>query len=140
MNKAQSFPYTAVEDIHGDIADRALLQFTLSYNQRSIEVMGLLDSGSDVNVLPYHLGIELGARWSEQSLPLQLSGNLAKYEARGIVLIGTVNHFTPVELVFAWTKAENAPLILGQMNFFAEFDVCFFRSHLMFEVQPKESS
>jgi hypothetical protein len=28
-------------------------------------------------------------------------------------------------------------LILGQTNFFMEFDVCFYRSHLEFEIRPK---
>jgi hypothetical protein len=139
MAKAQSFPYISVEDARGDVAERPLLPFTLSYQQRRIEVLGLLDSGADINVLPYHLGLELGASWSEQPLSLQLSGNLANYEARGIVLIGTVGQFSSVELVFAWTRAEGAPLILGQMNFFAEFDVCFFRSQFTFEVQSKSS-
>ena len=39
-----------------------------------------------------------------------------------------------VRLVFAWTQAENAPAIFGQMNFFLEFDVCFYRSQNMFDV------
>jgi hypothetical protein len=28
-------------------------------------------------------------------------------------------------------------MILGQVNFFMEFDVCFFRSQAAFEVTPK---
>jgi hypothetical protein len=28
-------------------------------------------------------------------------------------------------------------LILGQTNFFMEFDVCFFRSQLIFQIHPK---
>jgi hypothetical protein len=31
----------------------------------------------------------------------------------------------------------NAPLILGQTNFFMEFDVSFYRSQLEFEIKPK---
>ena len=30
-----------------------------------------------------------------------------------------------------------APLLLRRMNFFLEFDVCFYRSQLAFEVRPK---
>jgi hypothetical protein len=48
-----------------------------------------------------------------------------------------VGEFPSVRLVFARTQAENAPLVLGQMNFFMEFDVCFFRSKFEFEVNPK---
>ncbi len=32
------------------------------------------------------------------------------------------------------------PLLLGQANFFIEFDVCFYRSQKVFEVTPKKSS
>jgi len=39
--------------------------------------------------------------------------------------------------VFAWTRAENVPLILGQVNFFMEFDVCFYRSQLAFNLSPR---
>ncbi|MEQ9621586.1 MAG: hypothetical protein RLO37_06490 [Coleofasciculus chthonoplastes F1-TOW-03] len=41
------------------------------------------------------------------------------------------------ELLFAWVQRPNTPLILGQTNFFLEFDVCFYRSKLEFEVKPK---
>jgi hypothetical protein len=33
--------------------------------------------------------------------------------------------FTSVLLVFAWTQARDTPVILGHMNFFAEFNVSF---------------
>lgn len=39
-----------------------------------------------------------------------------------------VASFPPVERAFAWTQATDVPMILGQVNFFVEFDVCFFRS------------
>ena len=91
-----------------------------------------------VNVLPYELGTEIGAIWEEQTTPLQLTGNLAQFEARVIVLNAKVSDFEPVRLVFAWTKAPNVPLILGQVNFFMEFDVCFYRSQLSFEVCHKK--
>ncbi|MGB3402046.1 MAG: hypothetical protein WBA77_05090 [Microcoleaceae cyanobacterium] len=43
-------------------------------------------------------------------------------------------------LVFAWTQAAVAPVILGHMNFFAEFNVCFYRHELAFEVQLRTQS
>ena len=47
-----------------------------------------------------------------------------------------IGDFAPVRLVFAWVKKE-VPLILGQTNFFLEFDVYFYRSKLEFEIMPK---
>ena len=45
--------------------------------------------------------------------------------------------FPPVRLAFAWTLEENVPLILWQVNFFLEFDVCFSRSQGTFEIRTK---
>ena len=56
---------------------------------------------------------------------------------RGILVTATVARFAPVRLVFAWTRADDVRLLLGQTNFFLEFDACFFRARLEFEVKPK---
>lgn len=58
-------------------------------------------------------------------------------EARGLVLSATVAEYPSVLLVFAWTQSREAPLILGHMNFFTEFDVCFYCADLAFELRPK---
>lgn len=112
------------------------LPITLTNEKRSIEVMALLDTGASVNVLPYKIGLELGAVWENQIVQIPLSGNLAHSESRGLFLTGTVVHFPPVSLAFAWTEASDVPVILGHMNFFTEFNVCFYRDELTFEVCP----
>lgn len=99
----------------------------------------LLDTGASVNVLPFDAGLQLGANWEQQPTTVQLSGNLARAAAKVILLEATVAHFAPVRLVFAWTQLNSVPAILGQMNFFLEFDVCFFGSQSRFEVKRKQS-
>ena len=116
------------------------LPLTLSNGNKSLELMALLDTGASVNVLPYQIGLQLGAVWEEQTTMLQLTGNLAQFEARVLILSARVGQFLSVRLVFAWTQATQIPLILGQANFFMEFDVCFYRSQKIFEVTPKKSS
>jgi hypothetical protein len=91
----------------------------------------------DVDVLPDRAGTGLGAEWSTSLPALQRSGNLGRYEARGIVLDAAVGSLPPVRLAFACTRAEHVPLILGQVTFFAEFDVCFFRSLGFLEIRPR---
>jgi flagellar assembly factor FliW len=39
--------------------------------------------------------------------------------------------------VFAWTQSTQVSLILGQINFFMEFDICFYPSQLYFSVSQK---
>lgn len=74
------------------------LPLTLTNGNRSVEVTALLDTGASVNVLPYEIGIELGAVWEDQTVPIELSGNLALSAARGLVLSGTVAQFH----LFCW--------------------------------------
>jgi hypothetical protein len=110
------------------------------HHDQSVAVVGLLDSGAMVNVLPYQVGIGLGAVWERQTTALRLTGNLAHFEARALLVSAAVGPFVPVRLVFAWTQAPNVPVLLCQVNFFMEFDVCFYRSQLAFERRPKGAS
>jgi hypothetical protein len=131
------FPYTAARTRHGEALLRPQVPMRLSYGGKSLDTVGLLDSGADVNVLPYRVGTELGADWSDGSPLVHLSGNLARVEARGVILDAAIGHLPPVRLAFAWTRAADVPLLLGQVNFFAEFDVCFFRSRGFLEPRPR---
>lgn len=117
-----------------------LLPLRLSHGAQDVAVSGLLDTGAAVNVLPYSVGEQLGFVWEQQRTSIVLSGNLARLPARGIVISATVASFAPVRLAFAWTQTEHVRLLLGQANFFMEFDVCFFRSRSEFEVEPKTAS
>ena len=140
MRDSERYPFIPADSILGEASLRPYLPITLTYQGCSVETSGLLDTGSMVNILPHQLGINLGAVWEQQTTPLQLTGNLASYEARALVVSATVGRFGPVQLVFAWTTATDVPLLLGQVNFFMEFDVCFYRSQLSFEVRPKQVS
>ena len=138
MLNPQRYLYTAADKRLGEASLQPYLPITLTYQGRLVKVSGLLDTGSMVNVLPYQVGVRLGAVWKEQTTVLNLTGNLARYEARVLLVSAVVGRFEPVPLIFAWTRATNVPLLLGQVNFFMEFDVCFYRSQLSFEIRPKQ--
>jgi hypothetical protein len=140
MRNAQRYPFVSSDSTLGEASFRPYLPLSLFYQQNSVATSGLLDTGASVNVLPYQEGIELGYIWERQTTGLSLTGNLAQYEARVVLVQAVVGQFQPVQLVFAWTKATSVPLILGQVNFFMEFDVCFYRSQLQFEVSPKSAA
>lgn len=137
MHDGQRFRFTERTDSLGRSSIMPHLPIMLTNRSNSIEVVALLDTGSSVNVLPYEIGVQLGVVWAEQTVSIELSGNLSRNEARGLVLSGTVAYFSPVLLAFAWTHARDIPVILGHMNFFAEFNVCFYRHELAFEVCPR---
>ncbi len=136
MLDGQRFSFTERTDSLGQSVIMPYLPLTLTSGDRSVEVMALLDTGASVNVLPYAIGTQLGAVWENQTVSIPLSGNLANSEARGLVISGTVAPFSPVLLAFAWTQSNDTPVILGHMNFFAEFTMCVYRHELAFEVCP----
>ena len=137
MRNAKRFPFIERRNQAGETNVFPCIPITLSYRDNVSEVVGLLDTGSSLNILPYHVGLALGAVWDEQTLSISLAGNLAPVEARGLAVVGQISDFPPVRLAFAWAKSNDPPIILGQLNFFMEFDVCFYRSQLAFEVCPK---
>ncbi|PSB23462.1 hypothetical protein C7B69_14385 [filamentous cyanobacterium Phorm 46] len=137
MRNSKRFPFIERRNQAGETNVFPCIPITLSYRECILEAWGLLDTGSSLNVLPYHVGLALGAVWEEQTLSIPLAGNLAPVEARGLAVVAQISDFLPVRLAFAWAKSNDPPIILGQLNFFMEFDVCFYRSQLAFEVCPK---
>jgi hypothetical protein len=131
------FPFISRDPALGAASLAPLLPLELAAHT-SISLNGLLDTGAAVNVLPFAIGQQLGFDWDQQTTIVQLSGNLASVEGRVIVVSALVGSFAPVRLAFAWAKTDATPVILGQVNFFMEFDVCFFRSRLFVEIRPKQ--
>ncbi|MFP4396423.1 MAG: retroviral-like aspartic protease [Anaerolineales bacterium] len=138
MLEAQRFAFTEIEKSLGAASGLPYLPLTLHYQGVALSVSGLLDTGATVNVLPYNIGNQLGLIWGQQTTSVHLTGNLANFQARALVLSSKIGDFAPVRLAFAWTRNDEVPLILGQVNFFLEFDACFFRSRKIFEVKPKD--
>ncbi len=137
MTSAERYPFRVRDATFGGSSLQPLLPLRLSHDRLVVETLGLVDSGSSLSVIPWEIGLRLGLDWDSLDSSLQLVGSLAGLEAKAISLEGTIGTFPPVRLGFAWSRAENIPTILGQINFFLEFDVCFFRTRNFFEVKPR---
>jgi hypothetical protein len=62
-------------------------------------------------------------------------------EARGLAVLAFHPQLLPEEpirMVFAWTQAQDVPVLFGQINFFIEFEVCFYRAGGYFEVNRRK--
>ena len=57
------------------------VEMGLAANGKTVLTMGLVDSGSTINVLPYQVGLDLGYAWNDQKATVELSGNLALLKA-----------------------------------------------------------
>jgi hypothetical protein len=136
MNSPAIFPYVQTNPLMGAVGMRPLLPFKLQFGNNSIQAMGLVDSGATINVLPYHIGLQLGADWSRMPMLPPLGGIFVNTAVRLILVEVEIASFPVVILSFAWSQDPNAPLLLGEFDFFDHFDVCFHRSQLYFEVQP----
>ncbi len=136
---AHRFPYVQVDSSLGEASALPYMPITLIHGQQDIQASALVDSGAALNVLPYNVGFQLGAVWERQTVAVQLSGNLSAFEARALLLTAQVADFAPVRLAFAWSRNNNVPIILGQVNFFMKFDVFFSRSQLLFEISARNA-
>jgi hypothetical protein len=133
------FKYSTTGPLQNEFDSLPRLPLLLRLNDQTIEVVGLVDSGATVNVLPHEVGLRLGAVWDDGKANIRLAGTLGNLKAMPLFLAAHVGEFPPVRLAFAWVQSNDVPLVLGQTNFFMEFDVCFYRSKLEFEVKPRIS-
>ena len=135
----QKFPYLQSHDSSGLQEKMPFLSLSLRNQTHSVLVSALVDSGSTINVLPFDVGIQLGLIWESQTYSLlSLVENLQGLPTFGVLLERIVEPFAPVPLAFAWTESNEVPVILGQINFFAEFDVHFWGSQKVFQIAPKQ--
>src|SRR2546426_8289256 len=104
------FPYS--------VDGKPLLSVALTLVEKRLAIHGLLDSGSDVNVLPLRVGEALGAHWDARKTTLRLGGTLAGTPAMPLLLVAQIGDLEPVRLAFAWCQTNEVPLILGQTHFF----------------------
>lgn len=132
MTPTLEVPFTALISPDKKVFLRPLLTFTLIRSGNRVSITGLLDSGSDVSVISYRIGLQLRAVWEDQPQLSRLSGNLVKSQTRGLVLQAQIGNFDNVDLVFAWVDTDNVPVLLGQVNFFDAFNVHFRRSERNF--------
>ena len=134
MNAPIRYSYTQRSAIGEPTGYVPLLPLTLEKDNHVLSVEALLDTGAAVSVMPYSVGKALGYVFEAESISLTLSGNLSVVPTRVIIVSATVGNFAPVRLAFAGAQTDNAPLLLSQVNFFATFNVCFYRSQLAFDV------
>jgi hypothetical protein len=136
---SEQYPFVVRDPSSGAASLAPMLPLRLAA-AHSVSVLALLDTGATVNVLPFSLGEQLGAVWDQQTETVKLSGNLASCDARVLIVSAVVGAFPAVRLAFAWAETDHVPVLLGQINFFLEFDVCFHRSRSVFEVWPRSTS
>ena len=131
------FRYSTIDPGQNEFDSLPRVPLVLRTAAVSLETLGLVDSGATVNVLPHSIGQRLGMTWDDRKAIIRLSGSLGGESALPVFALATIGDLPLVRLAFAWTRREDVPVILGQTNFFMEFDVHFYRSRLEFEISPR---
>jgi hypothetical protein len=106
---AEQYPFVEADPAAGAISLMPVLPLMLRHGQNSVPVNGLLDTGAAISVMPYSIGLQLGAVWEQQTTSVQLTGNMARDEARVLIVSGQVGRFPAVRLAFAWANSNAMP-------------------------------
>ena len=117
------------------------LPLEISFGVQAVRIPGVVDSGASVSVLPYRVGSALGADWDELEDLGPLVGNLSSSTSRAITVSAKILGLTGetgVQLLFAWADTDSLPVLLGQIDFFMQFNVCIYRSQNYFEVWRRD--
>lgn len=135
----QNFPYRQIENVG---VGMPILDIKLDYGSREIVTSALVDSGASLNILPFDIGIELGLVWEQQTYPIQLGGVLQQSKAFAVLLDAHIGNLPTRQLAFAWVNRPSSTIrtLLGQVNFFQEFDVHFYGSKQAFSIELHSSS
>ena len=65
MSNSQQFPFGEMSPEFGAGSSLPYLPLTLTYLTQSLDIVGLLDTGATVNVMPYDIGVQLRANWEQ---------------------------------------------------------------------------
>lgn len=132
----QRYPYTTHPQFPVGIP---ILDIDLSNNETTRTIPAIVDSGAALNILPYDIGISLNLDWGSQTYSLDMGGILTGTFAYAVLLQAQIESFQPLNLAFAWINkpSNEVRTLLGQVNFFQEFDVHFYGSQRAFEIETK---
>src|SRR5438045_2284972 len=112
------FQYSILNSSQDEFDSLPRVPLTLYSGSSKLQALGIIDSAATVSVLPYSLGLALGAVWNEVKENVLLTGNLGHLPSQGLVLDAEIAGLERVRLVFAWSRSTEVPLLLGQFNFF----------------------
>ncbi len=60
------FKYSVVDPSQSELDSLPRLELILRRNNRQIDVVGLVDSGAAINVLPFEMGVHLKETWDDR--------------------------------------------------------------------------
>lgn len=133
--------YSRLAALPGSMMPRLTLH--VFSEDHAVQLSGIVDSGSATNLLPYEVGRSLGFDWNRQRRLGRLAGGLSNVESRAVSVLASFPEIVganEIPLIFAQANSNEVPVLLGQTNFFMEFNACFYHSQNYFEVWRRDTS
>lgn len=127
------YPYIKRHPSH--LVPSPVLPFRVERNGVKLDLTGIVDSGAMLSVLPYDVGSQFGVPWASLTSSTTIGGVAGGVPARFISFETTIASFPPITLIFAWAQSNTVPILLGHVQFFLEFEVCFFADNGTFQVR-----
>jgi hypothetical protein len=131
------FPYRPMQRGAFPNTPTPILPVRLTRGAVTVDVLGLVDSGAIISVLPFSVGNRFGVSWQSLTQQTVVGGVAGGVPAKVLSADGVVAGFPPVLLLFAWAASYDVPTLFGYANFFLEFDVCFHATRGEFTVAPR---
>ena len=131
-----TFKYKAEKSRQGETIYRPIADVILATPKGKVEVSMYIDSGADLSIIPYSVGLLLGFERSQgtireikgiagETIPYivrEANFNLGDYKFKGRV---------------GWALIEAVPLLLGRLDVFCHFKVIFDETERSVSFIPK---
>jgi hypothetical protein len=113
---------------------RPLIPLTIN-GKETFDTLAILDSGSDITILPKEIAEELGVILEGENEISGISGNALKSrEGKINITFGKNREFYNFEVpVLVPTEKDNLSLIIGRIGFFNQFKITFDESNKRIE-------
>ena len=135
-----NFKYKSVRLKSGEIIPRPMIPLTLNGKEK-IDVIGMLDSGSDMTLIPLELAEILEINYTHENEVFGISGIPVKSKEGKISITFGKGHETyNFEIAVLVPQKENMPMIIGRAGFFNQFKITFFESERKIEFKKVQSS
>lgn len=122
---AFSLKYKPVKLKSGNVIYRPMIPLTLEGNEK-IDVFAILDSGSDISIIPKDIATILGIKNTGENEIFGIGGNsLRSSEGIAKISFGKGHEFYSFNIPVFIPEKEDVAIIIGRQGFFEHFDITF---------------
>ncbi|MEK6890668.1 MAG: hypothetical protein AABX03_00870 [Nanoarchaeota archaeon] len=135
-----SFKYKPVKIKSGKVIHKPIIPLIINAKE-SIHTLGLLDSGSDITVIPKEIADEIGIEYKDYNEISGLTGlPIKSREVKIKVTFGKGHEIYSFEIpALVPLIKKDIPLIIGRAGFFDHFKITFIESEKRLEFKKTNS-